>query len=412
MKKKIRIKQNIDIASYDILKLVKDNLDCFLSDLSSLAYVLWKWDRLSHSGRYYKDDYSKDFKNNEACGICENNPKYALEFITDNLNEHDFDLVYDAWAVSVSNEGYFKDTWKNFYSDSNVKKIEHTKPSYENIKNWLMKEYPRLFPNDYSVRDHLFCVIGNGLCVSDGNIYDNSNVNDRYFGFVDRKDSLPKEVSDKFFEIINREECKQAIKNAENNSLSDSPELNTLELQTIYKLFLRFMKDNDDKYKEKYNIRTISNKEEFVKVVDSIISECSQLKNEYSKKEIVGQLLCLKEQCLEDGIAYEEAKKDPDILDSFRSHSKISINLTSIPEEDLYPDEYKEYNKFLFECIEIEKHYPCSLNYSLIFKYKELNQDYKDALIQTAQELLIDDEQYEAEKEECKNLLKYFNVTP
>ena len=32
-------------------------------------------------------------------------------------------------------------------------------------------------------------------------------------------------------------------------------------------------------------------------------------KNEYSKKEIVGQLLCLKEQCLEDGIAYEEAKK-------------------------------------------------------------------------------------------------------
>ena len=99
MKKKIRIKQNIDIASYDILKLVKDNLDCFLSDLSSLAYVLWKWDRLSHSGRYYKDDYSKDFKKNEACGICENNPKYALEFITDNLNEHDFDLVYDAWAV-------------------------------------------------------------------------------------------------------------------------------------------------------------------------------------------------------------------------------------------------------------------------------------------------------------------------
>ena len=57
-----------------------------------------------------------------------------------------------------------------------------------------MKEYPRLFPNDYSVRDHLFCVIGNGLCVSDGNIYDNSNVNDRYFGFVDRKDSSKRSI--------------------------------------------------------------------------------------------------------------------------------------------------------------------------------------------------------------------------
>ena len=412
MKKKIRIKQNLDIASYDILKLVKGNLDCFLSDLPSLAYVLWKWDRLSHSGRLFKDDYSKDFENNDAYGICENNPKYALELVTDGLNENDFDLVYDAWAISVSNEGYFRNTWKNFYSGSDIKKTEYTKPSYENIKNRLMTEWPSLFPNDFSIRDHLFCVIGTGLCVSDGNIYDKTNVNDRYFGYEQRKDSLPKEVSDKFFEIINREECKLAIENAMKNSLSDIPELNTLDLQSIYRQFKQSIKKDVENYEEKYDIKAISIKEEFVNVIDYFISECSLLKNEYSKEEIIGQLLCLKEQCLEDGTAYEEAKKDPEILDSFRSYSKIFINLTSIPEEDLYPKEYKEDNKFLFEGRESKDHYPCSLNYSLIFKYKELNEDYKDALIQTAQELLEDDKQDQDVKKECEELLKYFQKHP
>lgn len=409
MKKKFRIKQQLDLASYDILKLVKDNLDCLLSDLPSLAYILWKWDRLSHSGRYFKDDYSKDFKNNDAYGICENNPKYALELVTDGLNENDFDLVYDAWAVSVSNEGYFKNTWRNFYSDSNIKKVDFSKASYENIKTRLMRDWPSLFPNDFSIRDHLFCVIGTGLCVSDGNIYDKTNVNDRYFGYEQRKDSLPKEVSDKFFEIINREECKLAIENAMKNSLSDIPELNTLELQTTYRLFKQSIKKDVENYEEKYDIKAISTKEEFVNVVDYFISECSLLKNEYSREDIIGQLLCLKEQCLEDGTAYEEAKKNPEILDSFRSYSKIFINLTSIPEEELYPKEYKEHRKFLFEGRETKDHYPCCLEYSLLFKYKNLNDDYKDALILTAQELLEDEKQTDNVKEECKNLLKYFS---
>lgn len=407
MQNRIGIKQKLDIASYDILSLVKDNLDCLLNDLPSLAYILWKWDRLSHSGRYYKDRYTKDFENHDAYGICENNPKYALEYVTEGLNEKNEDLVFYAWGVSVSNEGYCKDTWKNFYTDANVSKEEFSELSYENIKNRLMQDYPSIFPNDFSIRDHLFCTIGTGLTVSNGNICEKTNRDNKYSGFEQRKDSLPEQVSVKFFEIINRKECKKSIKNAFNNSLSDNEELNTTELYTTFSLFLRCIKD--DGYKKKYNIKSISTKEQFVDVINQLIYDSLYIENKYSKTEIIGQLLCLKEQSLKDRSAYEDAKKDSDVLDSFRVYSKIYINLNSIPEEELYPKEYKDKHKSLFENKCIEKHYPCSLEFSLIFKYKKLNEDYKDALIKTAQELLIEDEQLEEVKEECKNLLVYFS---
>lgn len=404
MTKKLPTKHLVDLAAHDLLVLVKANIKPLLKDPNSLAYILWKWDRLAHSGRFleYPKNMPAYLYEIEGSGTCEENPKYALELVLKDLNEKDCDMVYAAWAVSVSNEGYGKDTWINFYTDNNVFKgeIPEQPPCYTSIYNKIKK----YFVTDFSIRDHIFCTIGNGLRVFEGNISDRFNPNNNFDKYYTKKDSLPVEVADKFFEIINRPECVKSINKAKKQTTLNSDEIDVESLKNeIYIASL--------KHKIPFNLKEIETKKDFIKAIEKTIEIAKlEMEDEYCKNTLIGTLLALREECLNDRSGYLVACTNEKWLDSFRARANIFKNITSLTEEEMAPQEYKEKHSFLFTKPP-EVHYPACIEYSLIFKYKELNDDYKEALIQTAKELINCDNQTAEVKDECKKLLEYYGIT-
>lgn len=417
------IKDKVDIAAYDILVLVKKNIKILLKDPAAMAYILYKWDRLAHSGRHIDDSdmytlnkhlfkSKEDFWNYydtieiEGLGTCEDNPKYALELVLKAVSGKNEDIVYDAWTYSVSNEGYYKETWENFYSDANVVKTEKLKDSYQQLAKSLKDRYPSLFPNDFSIRDHIFCVIGTGLTIYKGNII-NKNSKDIYHGAFSRKDSLPIEVSDKFFEIINRPECKYSIENAKKDTLSNTDELDTVELYSVVSSLSR--DKHVEKEEERKELKKISTTEEYIDYIMKLIELLKIVDtNQFIINRIIGNLAYLREVCLKDRSGYNLVVNNEGALDSFRAKAKIYGKIYNIPEDELYPQEFKEENEFLFKQREVTEHYPCSIEYSPLFQYKKLNSTYKEALIITANEILLEDKQTTEVKEKCKKLLMYF----
>jgi hypothetical protein len=208
-------KFKVGIASRKILMLVSDNLELLTKkeNLPALAYILWKWDRLAHSGRTYGHIEMDDASGEHIDGMhsCDENPKYEIENI-DCPDEATVDLVYDAWAVSVSNEGYGYLQYMDFYLDE-VKLLPPTKTNMT-LEDWG----DRLRMSDFGIRDYLFCVIGTGIALNaDGYPCASGPANSdlSIFGEWDSmKDKLPEEVSSKFFELINLPECQDSINTA------------------------------------------------------------------------------------------------------------------------------------------------------------------------------------------------------
>lgn len=170
-----------------ILDCIKKNIDYLtqkenLGQLAKLGYMyntLWDVGRLC-----YGDSYS-DFKALIATkGQCEDNPKYKLERC-DVGTEGQFDLIYDAWGMHVSN-GFYNGNFEYFkniilgnkeYSELELllQKSEKTMDDYINIYSHKDYPYKSAFKKRKNILDHLLCVIGNGYTYKNGHIVEKAS---------------------------------------------------------------------------------------------------------------------------------------------------------------------------------------------------------------------------------------------
>lgn len=167
-----------------ILNAIKNNLDYLtqpenLPQLAKLGYMyntLWYGGRISFGyNGIVKEGYE-----------CENNPKYKLEMCDVGTDEQ-YNWVYDAWGMHVSNEGTgvsFEEFKAIILNNTPKEKTEYellqlkefkTLDEWVEIKTHPSYPYKRLFADRKSVLDHLLCVIGNGYEYQNGYIVETSS---------------------------------------------------------------------------------------------------------------------------------------------------------------------------------------------------------------------------------------------
>lgn len=156
-----------------ILKMIKKHQEYLtkkenIPQLAKLGFIyntLWYHGRVAwgHDGRLGDGN------------SCENNPKYKIE-ACEPINEKIENLIYDAWAMHVSND--FEETdFKKFtskiidgreYSDLEKRSRKPNKTFDEWVEVLTDPEhrYSSIYPDRRSVANHLLCVIGNGYGVN------------------------------------------------------------------------------------------------------------------------------------------------------------------------------------------------------------------------------------------------------
>jgi hypothetical protein len=224
-------KMKVGIASRDILNLIQKHMKflCKKENLPALAYMLWKWDRLAHAGRWY-DDESEPSIDEETCSkeewaewedyyekgasACENNPKYEIQDHLTYPNTETEDLLYGAWGISVANEDYGSERYADFYKDE-VKRVESYSPANMTFEDWMKVQDDT---DGFQTRDWLFFSYGTGIEIDKNGYLTDAGASDIpdhfYNGWAHMKDKLPAKVADKFWEIVNRPECKETLEHA------------------------------------------------------------------------------------------------------------------------------------------------------------------------------------------------------
>lgn len=167
-----------------ILTAIKNNLDYLtqpenLPQLAKLGYMyntLWYGGRISFG---YEGIVKEGYE-------CEDNPKYKLEMCDVGTDEQ-YDWVYDAWGMHVSNDGTgvsFEEFKAIVLNNTPKEKTEIELlglKEFKTLEDWvelmLHPDYPyrRIFPDRQRVLDHLLCTIGNGFDYKDGYIVETSS---------------------------------------------------------------------------------------------------------------------------------------------------------------------------------------------------------------------------------------------
>jgi hypothetical protein len=122
-------------ARDSILDIVIKNFDYFRDNPKHLAWAMMKW-RLVHTASRI------------AYGACEDNPKYPVLDAGYLLKtEADGNLLYDAWAVSCSNESEFPDTAREPNWEKLVKPNK-TLDEWIDIKTDPQYRYSGMYPDE------------------------------------------------------------------------------------------------------------------------------------------------------------------------------------------------------------------------------------------------------------------------
>lgn len=445
---KVGHQELVDIACYNILNLINKNLNELLEDLPAMAYMLWKWDRIQHAGRLLDtvrvDDEElqdeiwnlKDGIN--GLGMCEDNPKYALEMVLDKAKDEETrDKIYSAWGISVDNDDYGKLTYRKFYSDEGVPPTVKTDINDDISYATMSKKYSD---------SDLFCTLGSGFMLYKGGVAtDECDVPEFFYtGWRGRKDSLPKSVSNKFFKILNRPECKHIIELAEKKfPYRGGP----IDIDALYGTIHSFKRVNiviESEVIDKIN--EVENDEGFVQVVniltDILTNNCTV--DDSIKIKLYNRLLdslskVENYKLIDEYLTRLTNMVSKDLLKCsipfFIGHKCISesvynkhINeeeLISLCNKYLTKEEADEEIDYIRKSVEKLKDsinnpvvrvpdntgwvYPVC-EYSLICKYKEFNEDYIPALINTAKRILRADNQSDFGREIANEVLEYFNA--
>jgi hypothetical protein len=127
----------------DLLKLVIRRISYFEAHPSHLAWVMMHYSTLFYRGRVLFDEWL--------------NPKDPLLDMRD-LTQAQQNLVYDSWAVTISNNPEFNDAVLPL-----EKKAGKTVEEWVSLKLDPRYRYRSLYRDARSVHNHLLCTIGTGM---------------------------------------------------------------------------------------------------------------------------------------------------------------------------------------------------------------------------------------------------------
>lgn len=176
---------NWDKVTDSILDIVDRHQDylCKPENLDQLGYIMMRWQNLYYCSRVIYGWRRGDSIN--SFGYGENNPKYEIECITtDNDNQENGDLIYDAWCVGSDGHQHLPESEK--WYDYNFRILnerlfdsmkmadlddEFTTLLYKKNKtmdDWYKLlgdkryQYHSIYETKFAIDNHLLFVIGNG----------------------------------------------------------------------------------------------------------------------------------------------------------------------------------------------------------------------------------------------------------
>lgn len=134
-----------------IINMACNHFDYFRQHPKHLAWVMMHYELIHRAGR--------------LMGRCWDNPKYPILDAGSELrgqlkNEDDGNLLYDAWGVCISNEPEFPDVKEE--ADPRWYEPNKTMQNWVELLTSPNYRYNGLYNDEYRVRDHLLCCIGNG----------------------------------------------------------------------------------------------------------------------------------------------------------------------------------------------------------------------------------------------------------
>ena len=134
-----------------IINMACYHFDYFRKNPEHLAWVMMHYELIHRAGRMMNH--------------CGGNPKYPImdagnERRGQIKDENDSSLLYDAWAVCISNEAEFPDVKPN--ADPRWMQLNKTMQDWIDLLTNPDYRYSGLYSDEYRVRDHLLCTIGNG----------------------------------------------------------------------------------------------------------------------------------------------------------------------------------------------------------------------------------------------------------
>jgi len=202
----------------DVLGIVTENFDYFRENPTHLAWAMMNYSIINSASRRTFDDFYI-------------NPKEPILELEGELSEEDSNLLYDSWAVSVSNNDEFSDSNPNLLLDGKKNK---TLEDWIGLKTDRNYTYHDLYPDEYSVIDYLFCVIGTGMGWNeDGYITDvgPSGVDETIFsGYTRVESEVRMDLREKLLKYVNDESISEEVeilrKNAAINASDNEAEKN------------------------------------------------------------------------------------------------------------------------------------------------------------------------------------------
>lgn len=132
-----------------VVDVVVKNFGYFRKNPRHLAWAMMQFELIHRISRRFLD-------------ACHDNPKDVVVEAGEKLKKaKDADLLYDAWAVTVANEDAFPDPGRG-EPGLGLAKPNKTLEDWIAIKTDSRYEYRSLYPDAWSVKNYLLCVIGTG----------------------------------------------------------------------------------------------------------------------------------------------------------------------------------------------------------------------------------------------------------
>lgn len=206
---------NVEKMRDKVLDIVTENFEYFKENPKHLAWAMMNYELLHRVGRRYFDD-------------CQDNPKYPVIELGEKIDKDprysnaskikNSDLIYDAWAVTVSNNDEFPDINPELPLEAKPNKTMEEWISLFTDKKY---EYNNMFPDAWSVKNYLLCVIGTGYGWNENGFLTKtgpSGVDEVIFaGYTRAEDEIRKDIKGQINKLYSNpviaEKVKKYIKN-------------------------------------------------------------------------------------------------------------------------------------------------------------------------------------------------------
>jgi hypothetical protein len=184
-----------------VLKTIKNNWSYLKDNPKHLAWCMMHFELIHNVGR--------------RMGECNNNPKYDLEWLEEWCGEDSEggNLLYDSWAVTVSNGYEFPDDARD--SVPKADKLNKTMEDWVDICTHENYKYKSIYPDKKRVVDHYICTNGTGIKWNKDGYLDFSGPcntpNSIFYGYTMCEDEVPKKIREKILSLKNDPYIKDGV---------------------------------------------------------------------------------------------------------------------------------------------------------------------------------------------------------